>query len=1837
MELQNKQCGGIKSKGGATTSRPPLLASNRQLKRTIRSRLPCYDERSGIPKWHGLRRLNDFTVLDSNEGSHKPTTNISPPRLISTHMYHRINKLNCSTFPANKPLSRSSGNSWCFKIPLVKSQPHPTKKLKNTRPKLGEKSRHNRVIPTIECPDPNETYQSLRKAHPTPKGTRLFLYAPNGPCDSLRDSSIIDVNDEMSASILLQCIDSNPRDTLQPYRGEIYSYTKQLNLPTHVDDVKNQQTDGRATKRSGVSVAIKSHAPDNRSQRKQSDQNTIKEEDFTLKTLSMLDDTVFMDDTPDNESSMTINLEVLTEEVDKDNGFSGTRLELLKRPSIVPSDRKPSMELKRNSQINVAIVANKTTRRTSEFVEQMSTSLSYAQSYHQGIIPEVGPLTLNMSNSNTERPTLTRKNSHKTIWQRLFRRHSKNASKDSEELSRVNSKSRTLRSTSPSLEVVTQKTLNSFKTQSNNTWNVRQNAFYDPPEPFEIAKTRVPQLKEEIVHMASKGNQTDFMTTKGKSSKKKKTHAPPETPRLVAWQSSSKEGALPSVNPREGNRQNSMELTTMSPEKLKGNSSKVISVEVSNSSIASADTDLVCFVQVAKSVSIENGPPKSYKMAHEEKGTCNTQKTILSTSQLEGEGVIEGCPKRAECRRANLEIKAPCVSTITNCVDTIDEDDPFASDHFSSVFSARDSLDLCTWVEKPTHFKISEDKPISRKTEPSTAAGSIAPLLLEEERCPKILHPKDSLDMYVLEDVDPAKKKPFKNEVKFLLKKKKTELIQKENRMTAVDDPRVLPQPQQKLLQKVDFVDALEELVTQFQHLKRQNSNIIENRTVVEGNKLGEEEDDNITEFNFCTENDDSIFSDQNRPASEPPPALASDLHGQQDVVNEELTSFPKVRVFITSPDSLTHTSVEELSHNSPSIDQASPTDASSQFVIISPYSSDSSNHPSVVGPVPTIPISGANLGAFYCVLPNQSEKQHQAFDSSSNLALHPFQCGSVMYPPGVGIPMPSLLTESHLHCSELPQQGFLLNPVEVSPCSPVCDINELPSIQSQSLPACNLLNPGTQFECPNCRPVHDSNYAASLEGSAKYVLPVNHENFQKGSANSAPKFVGCIKSEMMTNNQKHSEISNRTMESIEVVPFLCTLNTSSKVISPNSSALITEHRFVGDKQDKIPSSEAMVSGENAPKLDILDKAKGTHPIHIHACSLENNGPSDNAEKRTNYLESNVVTTGCALKTSMSTATGAVDTHFLPGADFISGAQVRTPCEYSRQASSPSEKGSCTEIEVIGIDDEANTGDPEHCEVDQSAVLIEKISDSLVSFLKLHSTTRHSRCDANTKKEAPGREVFSFVPNIPQNMRCNRQADYEVSISVGGNSQADLKVRLGSMNLTREGQKEDHSAATPLQKQSTRCGNTGEVEQPRSADEDTLRVPSSKSIADSDIQSETLKLNASTISGGEFDEPVVGSSAPKVSHEQDNQLDKNFDGKEDGPAPETEALEVPLNVATNKNSCDIFNQNGFLLSTDSKQRGLGENADVSEFQNVMVTLKDPPSAAPSSTFKALNVEVKANPAWLCQGMFVRAVKIRKESGYTEGRSGAGENGSVSPASFIYHEEIRNQSIPTIKINHSDHVDSEKSKDGRFILDCSMDVLQPSKIRLEESNVIDHLGFISVEGQSGTIHRPITRILRRDSGFEQCEGDMPLRTSFRSTLQTTPDSSGNGAHTRNGQNNASKMEKFRRRSDIKPNEQVKVLEINEPIEDIRPKPRKLVNAPAFNTSDNSRKRKLSPTNEQEMPALIFVPGTHLPTELMKLYDSKIDHPSGWCIMPLPVYRTQHALYAAYAQNFPGFKV
>lgn len=1819
MEVQNKQCGGIKSRKGATTSKPPLLTSNRQLKRTIRPCLPCCGERSGTFKWNGLRRQNNFTVLDSNEGSHNLSTPVSPPRIISTQMYHHINKLNRSTFLANKPLSRSSGNSWHFKIPPVKSQPHPTKIPKIFKSKMGEKLTHNRVIPTIKCPDPNDTNQCPRKAHPNPKGTRLFLYVPNGPYDSLRDSSITDVNNEMPASVPPQCVDSNPRDTLQLYRRGSCACTKPQNLPPAVDDVKAQQTDGKAGIRQGVSFATKSPAPDDRSQRKQSDQNTIKEEDVMLKTLAMLDDTVFMDDTPGNESSMTINLEVLTEEVDSDNRLLTTGLELLKRSSIIPSERKSSMELKCNSQI----VANKTTRRTSEFVEQMSTSLSYAQSYHQGIIPEVGPLTLNMSNSSMERPIPAKKN-HKTIWQRLFRRNSKSASKDLEELSRINSKSRTLRSTSPSLEVVTQKTLNSFKTQSNNTWNAKQNAFYNPPEPFEIAKPQESHLKGEIVHVASKGNQTDFMTTRGKFSKKNKIRASPEPPHLVAWQSSSKERALPSVTPKEGNRQNSLELTTMSPERVEGNTSKVISVEVSNSSIASADTDPICFVQVAKSVSAENSQSKLCKMVHEEKGTCNTQKTILSTSQV---GEV-GCSKRDECRRANLEIKAPCVSTITpptNCVDTTDEDDPFASDHFSSVFSTKDSLDLCTWVEKPTHFKILEDKPVSRKTEPVTAAGSILPLLLEEEeaRCPKKLHPKDSLDMYVLDDVDPAKKKPFKNEVKFLLKKKKTKLIQKETKVPSVDDPQVLPQLQQKPKQNMGFVDAVEELAAQFQQLKRQNSNILENRAALEGNKLGEEEDGNITELNFYAENDDSIFSDQNRPASEPPPDLASDLHGQQDVANEELTNFPKVRVFITSPDSLTHNPVEESSHNSPSIDQASPTDAPPQFVIISPYSTDTPNHPSVVGPVPTFPISRPNLEAFYCVLPNQSEKQHQLFNSSSNFALHSMQCGSVMYPSGVGITTSPFHTESHLHSPELPQQVLFLNPVEMSPCSPACDINELPSIQMQNLPACNFLSPGTQFECPNCRPNHGSNHPAFPGGPAEYVLPVNHDNFPKG----------CIKSELITNNQKYSEISSRTTEGVEFVPFLCTLNTSSNVISPNSSALIMEHGFVCNKQDRFPSSETVISEGTAPQVNILDKAKGTHPIHAHACSLEKNRPSDDADRMTNYLERNVVTTGCALKTPLSTTTGSIDTHFIPDAVVMSGNQVGSPRECSRQTSSPSEKGSCTEIEVIGIDDEASTDDPEHCEVDQSAVLIEKISDSLVSFLELHSTTRHSRCNAGIKKEAPGREVFSFVPNITQNMRCNRQADYEVSISVGGNSQADLKVRLGSMTLTQKSQNEDHSVATPPQKQITKCGNSSEGEQLRSADEDTLLVPSSKSIGDSEVQSETLKLNASTISGGEFDEPVASNSVSKVSPEHDNQINKNLDGKEDSPVPETEALEVPLNVATNRNSCDIFNRDGILLSTDSKHQGPGEHFDVSEFQNVRIALKDPPSAAPSSTFKALNVEVKANPAWLCQSMFVRAVKIRKESGHIEEGSGAGENESISPASFIYHEEVRNQSIPSIKINHSDHEDSEKTKDCRLILDCSMDVLQPSKIKREENDVIDHLGFISVEGRSG----PTTKTLMRDSSFLQRESDIPLRTSFRSTLQTTPDSSGNGAHTRNGQGNASKMEKVRRQKGMKSNEQTKVFEMNEPIEEIHPKPRKLVNTPVSNTSDSGIKRKLSPTNTQEMPALIFVPGTRLPTDLMKLYDSKIDHPSGWCIMPLPVYRTQHALYAAYAQNFPGFKV
>ncbi|KAL5106370.1 hypothetical protein TcWFU_008240 [Taenia crassiceps] len=1681
-------------------------------------------------------------------------------------------------------------------MPSVKSQPQPNKVSKVIRSKLEEKPRHNRKTPTIKCPNSNDTNKCPQKAHPDPKGTRLFLYDRNGPCDSLRDSSITGANDEVSTSGFPRCFDSNPRDTLQLYRGEICAFTKPRNPSPAVNDVKVQTTDKKASIRPGARVAIGSRAPDDRSQCKQSDQNTIKEENAMVKTLSMLDNSVFIDDTLDNESSMTINFKVLTEEVERDNRLSTSRLELLKRPSIIPSERKPSMELKYNSQITEINVAKKTTRRTSEFMEQMSISLSYAQNYHQGIIPNVGPLTLNMSNSITERPIPARKNSHKTIWQRLFRRNSKHASKDSKEPSRINPKSNTPRSTSPSLEVVTQRTLNSFKTQSNNTWNVKQNSFYNPPEPFEIADPQMPHLKEEIVQMASKGNQTQFMPTKGKFPKTNKIHALPEPPQSVAWQPSSKGKDVPSISPTEDNRQNSMELTAVSLEKLKGNSSKVISVEVSNSSIASADTDVVCFVQVAKSVSVENSLPNSCKMAYEAKGTCNTQKTILSVSQVEDANGVSGCcPKRTECRRANLEVKAPCVSTITlptNCVDTTEEDDPFASDHCSSVFSARDSLDLCTWVEKPKNFKIAEEKLISRRTEAVTAAGSIGPLLLEEKRCSKKLYPKDSLDMYILDDIT-----PIKSEVKVLLKKKKTKPIQKENKVSAVDYPQELPQSQQKLQQKMDFVGSVEELAVKFQQLKRQNSNILENRAVLEGNKMSQEEDDNITELNAYTENADSIFLDQNRPASEPPPNLASEWHEQQEMVNEELTSFPKVRVLITSPDSLTHTPVEESSHNSPSIDQAPPTDACPQFMIISPYSADHSNHPSIVGPVP---VNGTNLEALYCVLPNQSEKQHQAFNSSSNLALHPLQCDSIMYPPGVGNPMSPLLAQSHLHSPEVPQQVLFLNPVDMSPCSSAYDINELSSMQKQTLPVCNLLSPGTQFECPNCRPIHGSNRVAFVEDSDHYVPPVNHGKSQTGSATSAPSLLGCTESEFISNNQKYSEVFSRTVK----------------------------NRFACDKQDKWPYGNAMFSGETAAQLDNLDKAKETHFIHTHACSLGNDRPSEGAEIGTNYLERNAVTTSCALKTSMSTTNGPVDAHFPPDAVFMSGNQARSPCECSRQASSSSDKGSCTEIEVIGIDDEADDGDREHCEVDQSAVLIEKISNSLVSFLELHSTTKHSRCNADTKEEMPGQEVFSFMPNITQNMQCNRQADYEVSISVGGNSQTDLKVCLGSMTLARESQNDGHSVMTPLQRQNASC-NIGEVEQLRSVDEDTLRVPSSKSTADSEVQSETLKMNVSTISGVEYDEPVASDNVPKASQEQDNQPDKNSDEKE-------EALEVPLNIATNRNSYDIFNRDSSLLSKDSKQGEPGELSEVSEFQNVMVALKESPLTAPSSTFKALNVEVKANPAWLCQGMFVRAVKIRNEGGYAEERSGAGENESISPVSFICHEEIRNQPIPSIKINHSDHLDSEKAKGGRFILNCSMDVLQPSKLRREESDVIDHLGFVSVEGHSGTICGTTTQTLKRDSSFVQRESSIPLRTSFISTLQTTPNGGGNGVHTRNSRDNVSKVEKVRK-SDIKSNEQIKILEMNEPVEGIRPKPRKFIGAPVASSFDSDRKRKLSPTDAQDMPALIFVPGTRLPSELMKLYDSNVDPLNGWCIMPLPVYRTQHALYAAYAQNFPGFRV
>ncbi|EUB60528.1 hypothetical protein EGR_04547 [Echinococcus granulosus] len=1744
-------------------------------------------------------------------------------------------------------LYRSIVNSGRSNNPPVKHQQRPTKKPKTIKPELRDKSKYNHVISTTESTAPDDTDQYLGKVPYNPEGSRLFLYDSNGTSDSFWDSSIIGVDDEVSASVFLQCVDSNPRDTLQPYRRKIFPCTKPRNPPPAVGDVKTQQTDGKASIRPDVSVDTELHAHEDMCQHKQCDQNTGKEVDVTLKTLSMLDDTVFLDDTPGNESSMTIDLQALKEEVDRANDLSTARLELLERPSLIPSQRKFSMELKCNSQITETIVENKISHRTSEFVAQMSASLSSAPSYHQGIIPEVGPLALNMSNSGVER-----KNSHKTIWQRLFRRSSKSASKDSEELSKINSKSRTFGSTSPSLEVTTQKTLNTFKSHSNNTRNAKQDARYNPPSPFEVAKAQRSGLKEEIVPMASKGNQTDFRTKKRKFSKANRMHASSESPHLVQWQSLSKEGSLFSVNPKEGNRQNSKELATIKSGNLEQNTSKVISVEVSNSSIASADSDLVCFVQVAKTISVENSPPKSAKKAYEEKEAYNTQKTILPTSCVkEGEGVREGCTKRAESRRTNLEIKAPCVSAIsppTNCVDTTDEDDPFASDHFSSVFSAKDSLDLCTWVEKPTHFKISEDKTISRKSEPVTAAGSIAPFPLEETRIPEKLHPKDSLDMYVLGDVDPVEKKPFKNEVKFLLRRKKTKLVQEKKEVPAIDCPQLLLQPQQQQLQQnMDFASAIEELAAQFQQLKRQNSSVVESRAFSGENKWGEGEDGNGTEYGFYNENEDSVFLDQNRPASEPPPEIVPNSHGQESVINEELMSFPQVRVFITSPDSITHTPVEESSHNSPTIEQtSSPTDAPPQLVIISPYSTDGSNHPSVVGPVPTFPMNEANLGAFYCVLPNQSDKQNQVPNSSPDLAFHSLQYGSVMHPAGVRIPTFPIVTEPHLHSLEVPQQVVFLNPMEMSPSSPDPNINELPSIQMQDPPTSDFISPVIQFESQNFRPIQDSNYAASGEDSLEYILPENCNKFQEVLANSGQNLLECIQSELITNNQKNTEISNRSLKFGEVVPCICTLNPSSNLISPNPSALIMEQGLIGDKQEKMFRSENTISGEAATQRSNLEKTKATHPTLTHSYSLENNRHSDDPEIRTKDLKHNILTTNLsygqalplfALNTTMSTTTASADLHFPPDTAFISDNQVRKAGECSRQASSPSEKGSCTEIEVIGIDDEANTSEGERCKVGQSAVLIEKISDSLVSFLELHSTTRHSLCDTSTKKEIPDQEDFNFVSSMTQNIRCNRKADYEVSISVSGNSQTDLKVRLGSVTLTQEGQYEDRSVATPPQRESSRCGNTGEVEQLRSAEEDTLWVPSSKSIIDSEVQSETLKINASTISGGDFEEPVVSSSGPKLCQEQNNPPDKNLDGNEYSPVSETEVLEIPLNVATNRNSCYFLNRDGLSLSTDSKQRETGEYSDVSGFQNVMVTSKVSPAAAPSSTFQALNVEVKANPAWLCQGMFVRAVKTRNEGGYMEKRSRTGENESISSGPFIFHEEIRNQSIPSIKINHSDEVDSRKTKDGRFILDCSMDVLQPSKVKREESDVIDHLGFISIEDQNGPIQGPTTRTLRRDSNFIQRESNIPLRTYFRSTLQTTLDCSGNGAHTMNSQDLAAKIENVGRQNDVKLNEQIQVLENNGPVEEIRPKPRKLVNLPASSTPDSSRKQKLSPTSAQEMPALIFVPGTRLPTELMKLYDSKTDHPSGWCIMPLPVYRTQHALYAAYAQNFSGFKV
>ena len=185
----------------------------------------------------------------------------------------------------------------------------------------------------------------------------------------------------------------------------------------------------------------------------------------------------------------------------------------------------------------------------------------------------------------------------------------------------------------------------------------------------------------------------------------------------------------------------------------------------------------------------------------------------------------------------------------------------------------------------------------------------------------------------------------------------------------------------------------------------------------------------------------------------------------------------------------------------------------------------------------------------------------------------------------------------------------------------------------------------------------------------------------------------------------------------------------------------------------------------------------------------------------------------------------------------------------------------------------------------------------------------------------------------------------------------------------------------------------------------------------------------------------------------------------------------------------------------------------------------------------------------------------------------------------------------------------------------MDVLQPPGEATHAAGIIDSLKFQNMGNRDHTLPKPG----KIDIDTQRKETGNVLRLYPDYDMQRIRSSADNEGHFKNG--DGTRQSRKDLRQDAKYSNKIAQFEES---------PKSCLKCNSL-TAANEAQPKIANATVKETPAALFVPGAGMPSEMIKMYDHELGNVIGWRVMPLPVYRTQHALHAAYAEAFSHYSV